>query len=202
MKKKVNSMKVGLFFGSFNPIHIGHLIIANFMATQTNLDQVWFVVSPQNPFKSKSSLAKDYDRLNLVRLAVDNNPKLKASNIEFDLPKPSYTIDTLTYLKEKYPNKEFTLIMGGDNLTNFHKWKNYEVILEHYSIFVYKRPQYDMGPLVNHEKVTVFDAPLMQISASYVRKCISEGNSVQYLLPEVVYEYLESSSLYRKKNLP
>ncbi len=191
-------MKIGLFFGSFNPIHVGHLIIANFMATQTDLDQVWFVVSPQNPFKSKNSLAKDYDRLNLVRLAVDNNPKLKASNIEFDLPKPSYTIDTLTYLKEKYPKKEFTLIMGGDNLTNFHKWKNYEVILEHHSIFVYKRPQYDMGPLVNHEKVKVYEAPLMQISASYVRKCIAEGNSVQYLVPEVVYEYLQSSNLYRK----
>lgn len=191
-------MKIGLFFGSFNPVHIGHLIIANFMATQTNLDQVWLVVSPQNPFKSKSTLARDYDRLHLVHLAIEDNTNLRASNIEFNLPKPSYTIDTLTYLKEKHPKKEFTLIMGGDNLTNFHKWKNYETILAHHEIFVYKRPQYDLGPLAEHPKVNIHEAPLMQISASYIRKCIAEDKSIQYLVPEAVYEYLLSSNLYRK----
>ena len=131
-------MKVGLFFGSFNPIHVGHLIIANFMATQTDLQQVWIVVSPQNPHKKSNSLARDQDRLHLVRIAIEENLKLKASNVEFDLPKPSYTIDTLTYLKESHPEKEFVLIMGGDNLGSFHKWKNYEVILANHQIYVYK----------------------------------------------------------------
>ena len=140
-------MKVGLFFGSFNPIHVGHLIIANYMATHTDLKEIWLVVSPQNPLKQKASLAKDYDRLHLVRLAIDQNPKLKASNIEFDLPKPSYTVDTLAYLKEKYPTKTFVLIMGGDNLGTFHKWKNYEIILKNFQIYVYSRPKYELGPV-------------------------------------------------------
>ena len=191
-------MKIGLFFGSFNPIHVGHLIIGNFMATQTDLQEVWMIVSPQNPHKQKSSLARDYDRLHLVQLATEDNPKLKASNIEFSLPKPSYTIDTLTYLKEKYPTKEFVLIMGGDNLGTFHKWKNYEKILENHEIFVYQRPQYDLGELVNHPKVSIFEAPLMDISASYIRKSIQSGHSVEYLVSEPVLKYLESSSLYRK----
>lgn len=190
-------MKIGLFFGSFNPIHVGHLIIANYMASQTPLEQVWFVVSPQNPFKAKKSLARDYDRLHLVRLAIGDNSKLKASNIEFELPKPSYTIDTLTYLKEKHPEYEFVLIMGGDNLASFHKWKNYEIILRDYEIYVYQRPRYELGALADHPKVTVFEAPLMQISASYIRKCIKEGKSVQYLVIDEVFEYLMSSNLYR-----
>ncbi len=191
-------MKIGLFFGSFNPIHVGHLIIGNFMATQTDLDQVWIVVSPQNPHKKKSSLARDYDRLHLVRLAIEDNPHLKASNIEFDLPKPSYTIDTLTYLKEKHPEYEFVLIMGGDNLATLHKWKNYELILKYHQIFVYRRPNYALGDLADHPHVHLFDAPLMQISASYIRKCIREEHSVQFLVTEKVFEYLNTSSLYRK----
>jgi len=191
-------MKIGLFFGSFNPVHVGHLIIGNYMATQTDLQEVWMVVSPQNPHKQKSSLAKDYDRLHLVQLATEENSKLKASNIEFSLPKPSYTIDTLTYLQEKYPEKEFVLIMGGDNLGTFHKWKHYEKILANHEIFVYQRPQYDLGDLVNHPKVSVFEAPLMDISASYIRKCIQEEHSVEYLVSEPVLKYLENSSLYRK----
>jgi len=195
-------MKVGLFFGSFNPVHVGHMIIANFMATKTALDQVWMVVSPQNPFKLKHSLARDHDRLHLVRLAIGDNPKLRGSNIEFDLPKPSYTIDTLTYLKEKHPDYEFVLIMGGDNLGSFHKWKNYELILKHHQIFVYKRPLYELGDLQNHPQVKLFEAPLMQISASYIRKCIQEDYSVQYLVPEAVYEYLMGSGLYRKSKKP
>ena len=189
--------KVGLFFGSFNPIHVGHLIIANYMATQTDLDEVWLVVSPHSPFKKKSSLAKDADRLYLARIATENNPKLSVSNIEFDLPKPSYTIDTLTYLKEKYPNKDFALIMGGDNLKNFHKWKNADVILKYHNIYVYQRPDYELGDLKTHPKIKLFDAPLMQISSSYIRKCIREGKSVEYLVTPEVFEYLEGSNMYR-----
>lgn len=190
-------MKVGLFFGSFNPIHIGHQIIANYMASQTDLSQVWFVVSPQNPFKEKKSLAKDQDRLHLVQLAIEDNYNLKASNVEFNMPQPSYTIDTLVYLQEKYPEHEFVLIMGGDNLGTFHKWKNYEIILRDYSIYVYFRPGYELGELKDHPKVHLFDAPEMKISASYIRKCIQNGHSIRYLVSEPVFEYLESSHLYR-----
>ncbi len=192
-------MKIGLFFGSFNPVHIGHMIIANYMTTQTDLDQVWMVVSPQNPLKEKSSLARDYDRLHLVRLAIEGNSQLEASKIEFNLPKPSYTIDTLTYLREAHPNNEFVLIMGGDNLGTLHKWKNYELILRDYQVYVYRRPNYDLGDLATHESVKLFDAPLMQISASYIRKCIQEGHSIQYLVPEPVYDYLSTSNMYRNK---
>lgn len=189
--------KIGLFFGSFNPVHVGHMIIANFMATQTDLDQVWLVVSPQNPLKTKSTLAPDYDRLHLVKLAVGDNPQLFASNIEFKLPKPSYTIDTLAYLKEKYPERAFVLIMGGDNLATLNKWKNYEVILRDYEVYVYKRPNYPLGDFENHPQVRLFEAPLMHISASYIRNCIKEGYSVQYLVPDAVFESLEKSRLYR-----
>ena len=195
----MNNMKIGLFFGSFNPIHVGHLIIANYMATQTDLKEVWLVVSPQNPHKQKSSLARDYDRLHLVRLAIDRNPKLKASNIEFNLPQPSYTVDTLAHLKEKNPTKEFVLIMGGDNLGTFHKWKNYETILKNHEIYVYKRPKYELGDLADHPKIKLFNAPLMDISASYIRQCIQEGHSIEYLVTDPVLDYLESSNLYRKK---
>ena len=190
-------MKIGLFFGSFNPVHVGHMIIANYMVSQTGLDKVWMVVSPQNPHKKKSSLARDFDRLYLVRLAIDDNVKLQASDIEFGLPQPSYTIDTLTYLKEKHPKHEFVLIMGGDNLGTFHKWKNYEMILKHHEIYVYKRPNYDLGDLADHPKVTLFDAPLMQISASYIRKCIKEGKSIQFLVTQPVFDYIIESNLYK-----
>jgi nicotinate-nucleotide adenylyltransferase len=190
-------MKIGLFFGSFNPIHVGHLIIANYMATHTDLKNVWLVVSPQNPLKKKQSLAKDFDRLHLVQLAIGDNPKLRASNIEFGLPKPSYTVDTLAYLKEKYPQHEFVLIMGGDNLGTFHKWKNYQQILDNYQIYVYSRPKYDLGPLAEHPQVRLFEAPMMDISASYIRKCIKDGKSIQYLVVDEVYEYINTSNLYR-----
>lgn len=193
----VKSKKIGLFFGSFNPVHVGHMIIANFLLEHSDLAQVWMVVSPQNPHKSKSSLARDHDRLHLVRLAIGENLNLKASDIEFGLPIPSYTIDTLTHLLENHENKEFVLIMGGDNLGTLHKWKNYELILRDYEIYVYKRPNYELGDLVEHEKVTVFDAPLLEISASYIRKQIKEGHSIQYLVPDKVYDYIEDSSLYK-----
>lgn len=189
-------MKVGLFFGSFNPVHTGHMIIANFMAYATDLQQVWLVVSPLNPLKPAASLAPDYDRLHLVKLAIGDNPRLRASNIEFSLPKPSYTIDTLTYLKEKHPEHEFVLIMGGDNLATLHKWKNWEKILELYPIYLYKRPKYDLGDLEKHLHVNQFDAPLLDISATYIRENIKKGISIQYLVPDSVYEYLSGSNVY------
>ena len=189
-------MKIGLFFGSFNPIHVGHLIIANFMATQTDLQQVWLVVSPQNPLKPKNTLARDRDRLNMVQAAIGDNPKLRASNIEFDLPKPSYTIDTLTYLAEKYPQHEFALIMGGDNIATLHKWKNYELILRGYDIYVYRRPNIDLGELATHPRVKLFEAPLMDISATYIRNCLQAGKSIQYLVTNEVLKYLSEAKIY------
>lgn len=191
------SKKIGLFFGSFNPVHVGHMIIANFMVEHSDLDKIWMVVSPHNPHKEKKSLGKDHDRLHLVDLAIGDNTGISASDIEFNLPKPSYTIDTLTYLKEKYPHHEFCLIMGGDNLGTFRKWKNYEKILENHNLFVYNRPGYDLGDLQEHESVTILEAPLLSISASYIRKQIKEGQSIQYLVPDVVWKYLAGSSMYR-----
>ncbi|MCI4648287.1 nicotinate (nicotinamide) nucleotide adenylyltransferase [Phaeodactylibacter sp.] len=189
--------KVGLFFGSFNPVHVGHMIIANYMATQTDLEEVWMVVSPHNPLKPKKTLARDHDRLHLVRLAIGDNPKLKASDVEFGLPQPSYTVDTLSYLKEKYPNRQFVLIMGGDNLATLHKWKNYELLLRDHEIFVYQRPSHDLGDLQQHPSIKIVEAPLMQISASYIRNCLKAGQSVQYLVPDAVYQYLEEVAIYR-----
>ncbi len=168
------------------------------MATRSDLKEVWMVVSPHNPLKPKSTLANDYDRLHLVRLAIDDNPLLKASDIEFSLPKPSYTIDTLTYLSEKYPGREFVLIMGSDNIATLHKWKNYEMILEKYAIYVYRRPDFVKGDLPDLPNVHYFDAPLLDISATYIRTCIKDRLSVRYLVPDKVYEYLEGSTMYRK----
>lgn len=190
-------MKIGLFFGSFNPVHVGHMIIADHMVSNTDLDRLWMVVTPQNPFKTKASLARDYDRLHLVQLAIGDYSKIKASSIEFSLPKPSYTIDTLTYLKERYQDTEFVLIMGGDNLGTLHKWKNYEQILKNHSIYVYVRPNYELGELKDHPKVKIVEAPLMEISSSFIRKEIKEKRSYRFLVPDAVYQYLSSSSLYR-----
>lgn len=190
-------MKVGLFFGSFNPVHVGHMIIANYMATQTDLDQVWLVVSPQNPLKRKETLARDRERLHMVRLAIGDNPLLRESDIEFNLPVPSYTVDTLIYLREKYPQHRFCLIMGGDNIASIERWKNYEFLLREYEIYLYTRPDYDSGAYANHPSVRRFDAPRMEISSSYIRRCIAGGKSVRYLVPDAVYAYLEQSSMYR-----
>jgi nicotinate-nucleotide adenylyltransferase len=189
-------MKIGLFFGSFNPVHVGHLIIGNFMATQTDLEQVWFVVSPQNPLKPKNSLARDRDRLNMVQLAIGDNPLLRVSDIEFKLPKPSYTVDTLAHLTEKYPQHTFTLIMGGDNLGTLNKWKNYEILLRDYDIYVYKRPSYELGEFATHPRIRLFDAPLMEISATYIRSCMASGKSIQYLVPDAVEQYLSEAKIY------
>lgn len=198
--------KVGLYFGTFNPIHIGHLIIANHMAQYAELDQVWFVVSPQNPLKPKASLLADYHRLALVRIAVEDNDLLEASNIEFDLPQPSYTIHTLVALSEKYPDYLFTIIMGEDNLNTLHKWKNYEEILKNYSILVYPRVESDENLSVNSEgrsslldldNVTMIDAPLMKISASFIRKAVQSNKDVRYLLTEKVLKYIDEMNFYR-----
>jgi nicotinate-nucleotide adenylyltransferase len=187
----------GLFFGSFNPVHVGHMIIANYMATQTDLDEVWMVVSPQNPFKKRNSLARDHDRLHLVRLAIGDTPNLRASAVEFDLPKPSYTIDTLAVLREQYPERSFSLIMGGDNLPTLHKWKNADILLRDFDIHVYNRPGFAPGELKDHPRVFLHDAPLMHLSATYIRKCLKRGHSVRYLVPEAVAKELAVSGLYR-----
>ncbi len=179
-------MKIGLFFGSFNPIHIGHLIIANTMLEFTDLRKVWFVVSPQNPFKKADHLLHEQDRLDLVARAVADHYDLAACDIEFRLPRPSYTAHTLVHLQEKYPDREFALILGEDNLATFHRWKNYAHILEHYSLYVYPRPQARDTDLRHHEKVTWVEAPLLDISATFIRKCIRAGKSVRYLVPDEV----------------
>jgi len=191
-------MKTGLFFGSFNPVHIGHLIIADHIAQYTDLREVWLVVSPHNPLKEKSSLARDHDRLHLVQLAVEDNPRLKASSVEFQLPKPSYTIDTLTYLREKYPEKEFALIMGSDNFRSIHLWKNYQMLLDHFDIYLYNRPEEEMEDVRQHPRVFIVPAPLLGISSTYIRERIKSGKSVRYLVPEKVFDYLETSGMYKK----
>jgi len=189
--------KTGLFFGSFNPIHIGHLIIAQYFIEFTDVQQVWFVVSPHNPLKKKETLLADHHRLNMVKIAIEDNPEFRASDIEFKMPQPSYTINTLTYLKEKYPEKDFVLIMGGDNLETIHKWKNYEQILENYSIYIYDRPDTDVSVFKNHENIKFFDAPLMKISSSFIRKALKDKKDVRYFLHEKVYYYIKDMMLYK-----
>ena len=189
-------MKIGLFFGSFNPIHVGHLIIANTMAENSALDEVWFVVSPQNPFKKKSSLLHEFDRLDMVEKAIADNYKLKASDIEFHLPKPSFTIDTLTYIQEKHPQHQFALIMGSDNLTHFHKWKNYEQILTFYQIYYYPRPNTQPSDFEQHPAVHAVEAPLLDISATFIRNLIKEGKSIKYLVHEDVEAYILQKKFY------
>lgn len=189
-------MKVGLFFGSFNPIHSGHLMIANYLVEHSDLDELWLVLTPHNPHKKRASLANDFDRLHLVNVAAQQHERIKPCDIEFKLPKPSYTIDTLAYLREANPEIDFKLIIGGDNLATFHKWKNYEIILRDFSLLVYKRPNYELGELAQHEKVQVVDAPVMEISSSFIRKLIKEGKSIAYWVPEAVKRELELSGMY------
>lgn len=188
-------MNIGLYFGSFNPIHLGHLIIANFVAEHTDLDKIWFVVSPHNPLKPSNTLLNEYDRLYLVDLAIKDNPKFKSSNIEFSLPKPSYTIDTLTYLQEKFPNDEFSVIMGSDSYQNLERWKNYEQLLKHYSIIVYQRPNFEIKK-IHSEKTTILEAPLIEISATLIRNLIKENKSIRYLLTDEVISYIKENRYY------
>ena len=196
---------IGLYFGTFNPIHVGHLIIANYMADYTILDEVWLVVSPQNPLKKKESLLADYHRLSLVRIAVEENIKLKASNEEFNLPIPSYTINTITYLKEKYKKSNFHLIMGEDNLRSFHKWKNHQLIVENHKIFVYPRvlteqeieENQNNAPNFNHKNIVKCQAPIMKISSSFIRNAIKSKKDVRYLLTENVFKYVDEMNFYK-----
>ncbi|HEV2478512.1 MAG TPA: nicotinate (nicotinamide) nucleotide adenylyltransferase [Puia sp.] len=191
-------MKVGLYFGSFNPIHHGHLLIAAYVLNHTELQQVWFVVSPQNPLKPAASLLNEYHRLYLVQLAVEGEKNLKASDIEFKLPKPSYTIDTLTYLQEKYPNHEFSVIMGSDSFQNLPKWKNGEWLLQHYPLYIYTRPGYENPPAYPGAKaIHHLDAPLLPISSTDIRKNIKEGKSIRYLVPESVLTEIERNGYYK-----
>ncbi|MDR2205009.1 MAG: nicotinate-nucleotide adenylyltransferase [Flavobacteriaceae bacterium] len=192
--------KISLFFGSFNPIHIGHLILANYILEHSDADELWFVVSPQNPFKEKKSLLKDHNRLDMVRLALQNYPKIRASNIEFLLPKPSYTIDTLTYLKEKYPDFSFSLIIGEDNLENLHKWKNAEMLIKNHRILVYPRifeKEKTHQEYLRHENIILLKAPIIELSATEIRTMIKEGKNVRPMLPPEVFEYLDGSSFYK-----
>ena len=192
--------KIGLFFGSFNPIHIGHLILANYILENTDMDELWFVVSPQNPFKEKKSLLQDHNRLDMVQLALKNYPKMRASNVEFSLPVPSYTIDTLTYLKEKHPDYTFSLIMGEDNLKGLHKWKNAEKLVRDYQIIVYPRISSDKSEGFNDssiENVSIVNAPIIELSATEIRKMLKEGRNVRPMLPPEVFDYLDGSNFYQ-----
>ena len=189
-------ISVGLYFGSFNPIHHGHLMIASRIMMDTELDQVWFIVSPQNPFKSKNTLLNEYHRLHLVRLAIDDDPRFRVSDIEFRLPKPSYTSDTLSYLKDEYPQHEFSLILGSDSLTNFEKWKNYSYILEEYRIYVYERPGFSVrADLVGN--IVHCKAPILEISSTDIRSMVAKGKSIRYFVPEAVRDEIEKSHYYR-----
>jgi nicotinate-nucleotide adenylyltransferase len=189
--------KTGLFFGSFNPIHSGHLMIAAFMAEFTDLNQVWFVVSPHNPLKEKSTLLADYHRLFMVNLAIADDRRFASSNIEFKLPQPSYTIDTLTYLSEKFPGKAFALIAGSDILPTFHKWKNHEELLRQYPVYLYPRPDTAASAFDHHPSIQRVDAPLITLSSSFIRKGIRAGRNMRYFLPEKVWEYVEEMHFYQ-----
>jgi nicotinate-nucleotide adenylyltransferase len=194
---ETNKPIIGLFFGSFNPVHIGHMAIAEFMVEHTDISEVWFVVSPQSPHKQKQSMLNERDRLYLVELAIDKDIRFQTCDIEFYLPKPSYTIHTLVYLSEKHPGKQFGLIVGGDNLQHFNKWKNYEQILKYYHLFVYKRPGALNENFLNNPHVHIVDAPQMEISSSFIRKSIVEGKSVNRYLPAKVSAYIERMNFYR-----
>ena len=192
-------MKIGLFFGTFNPIHVGHLIIANHLAEHSNLDQVWFVVTPHSPFKKKNTLLEDNHRYQMVDRATEDYSNLHVNDIEFKLPQPNYTINTLTHLEEKYPDYEFCLIMGEDNLKSFHKWKNYELILEQNEIYMY--PRISNGNIEtrfkDHKSIIHVDAPIMELSSTFIRNAIKEGKDVRPMLPENVWKYLDEMNFYK-----
>jgi len=191
--------KIGLYFGTFNPIHVGHLTIANYMVEFSDLDEVWLVVTPHNPQKTKSTLLDDIHRLSMVRIALEDYPKLKASNVEFGLPQPNYTVNTLVHLEEKHPDVSFCLIMGEDNLKSFHKWKNHEVILQRYSIYIY--PRISEGTVStrfnNHTKIHKVNAPIMELSSTFIRKSIKTGKNIRPMLPHSVWKYIDEMNFYK-----
>lgn len=196
------SKKIGLYFGTFNPIHVGHLIIANHIVEFSDLDEVWFVVTPHNPLKKKKTLLEDHHRLAMVRIAVEEYPKLQASNVEFDLPQPNYTVNTLAHLEEKYPKNNFCLIMGEDNLKSLHKWKNYEVILERYSIYVYPRISEGNTPLPPSRgeklpQIKIVDAPIIELSSTFIRQGIKSKKNIRPMLSAEVWKYLDEMNFYK-----
>ena len=193
-------MKIGLYFGTFNPIHVGHLIIANHMAEYSDLEQIWMVVTPHNPHKQKNTLLDDYQRLHLVRLATEEYPKIKPSDIEFKLPQPNYTVNTLAHLKDHYPQHEFSLIMGEDNLKSLHKWKNHEYILENHDIYIYPRisEECENLELKNHPRINKIDAPIVEISSTFIRENIKNKKNIRPLLSEKVWEYVDHNNFYKK----
>jgi nicotinate-nucleotide adenylyltransferase len=189
-------MKIGLYFGSFNPVHVGHLIIANHAVNETDLNQVWFVVSPQNPFKQSSSLLNEYRRLHLIKSAIDGENNLRASSVEFNMPKPSYTVDSLAYLKEKHPEHEFSILMGSDGFQNLNKWKNYEVIVANHSIYIYKRPGFEVTEIFG-ATINILNAPLLEISSTHIRELIKNRKSIRFLVPDIVKEEIELAGYYK-----
>ncbi len=190
-------MKIGLFFGSFNPVHVGHLIIANHVLNETDLQKVWFIVSPQNPFKHSSQLLNEYDRLHLLSIATESDPRIRVLDIEFNLPRPSYTATTLISLEEKYPGNEFSIIMGSDSFQNLNNWNNAEMIIRNYQIYIYLRPGFEVNNSID-ARIEVLRAPFLDISATAIRKSIKEGKSIRYLVPEKVMDEIEKSSYYKK----
>ncbi len=189
--------KIGLFFGSFNPVHIGHMAMANYILEYSSLTEIWFVVSPQNPFKNIKNLLNEYHRLELVRLAIDDKKGYKCCDIEFKLPKPNYTVYTLAYLKERYPKYEFVIIMGGDNLLTFNKWKNYKEIKDNYKIIVYSRPNCDTSDIEISENITVLDCPKIEISSSMIRNAIKEGKDMAFFMPPKAYNFINEMNFYK-----
>ncbi|MBP9213843.1 MAG: nicotinate-nucleotide adenylyltransferase [Chitinophagaceae bacterium] len=187
-------MNIGLYFGSFNPIHTGHLLIASHVADSGLIEKVWFVVSPQNPLKPSNSLLNEYDRLHMVNLAIEDDDRFKAVDVEFKLPKPSYTIDTLTHLKEKYPQHNFSIIMGSDSYSNLHNWKNHELLKKNYPILVYNRPDFIIE---SSARVHVLKAPLLEISSTIIRKAIQQKRSIRYMLPDSVRKEIEKTGYYK-----
>lgn len=190
-------MKIGLYFGSFNPIHVGHLIIANHVVNYADVDQVWLVVSPQNPLKPSSVLLNEYNRLHLVQLAIEKSQKLRANDAEFKLPKPSYTIDTLTYLQEKYPKNKFSIIMGSDSFSNISKWKNSDVLIKNYQLIIYLRQNFSVKQDNLSDNITLLNAPLLNISATAIRETIKQNKSIRYLVPDAVCDEIERTGYYK-----
>lgn len=189
-------MKVALYFGSFNPIHVGHLLIAQTVIDLDNINELWFIVSPQSPFKKKKNLLAERLRYNLVQTAIENNDQLKVSDIEFKLPKPSYTIDTLAYLEDKYQNKTFSLVMGSDNLEHLHKWKNADTLMERYPIIVYPRSK-DFSIPSNKIRLTILDAPLLNISSTFIRERLTKNMNINFFVPESVENQINENNYYK-----
>ena len=191
-------MRTGLFFGSFNPIHIGHMAIANYMVEFTSMDELWFVVSPHNPFKKRTTLLPDHLRLEMAELAISDDYRFRICDIEFRMPKPSFTVDTLTYLKEKYKEKEFILILGSDNLEHFNKWKNYEFIEQNFKRYIYPRPETDKNLFNNLVNAEIVKAPLMEISSSFIRNAVKEGKNMKHFFPHKVFDFVDKMNLYKQ----